>query len=128
MLSDGDAERIEDQAEAAERGPLLRWVRELLKDRRERSAVLLRLARQLAYTRRRLRQAAAYLDGLLRRAEADSHAPWPGKVPCPHCGGPTVLSGSEPQREGGHLLVHKHPDGVRCQGRPAGRDKEPRSS
>jgi hypothetical protein len=128
VLSDGEAERIVTQAEAADRGTLLRWVRELLKDRRERSGLLLRLARELAYTRRRLRQAAGYLDGLLRRAEEDSHAPWPGKHPCPHCGAPTVLAGSEPQKEGGQLLVHKHPDGVRCEGRPPAREKEPRSS
>ncbi len=57
MLADVDARRIEDQSAAADRETLLRWVKELLEDGKERSVLLKRLARQLAYTRRCLRQA-----------------------------------------------------------------------
>ncbi len=77
-----------------------------------------RLARQLAYTRRRLRQAGDYFDSLLQRAEGTSQAPWPAKLPCPHCGAPAVLVRSELRREG-HVVVHDHPDGVHCERPPA---------
>jgi hypothetical protein len=118
VLSDEEARRIQDQSTAADRGALLRWVRELLEDRKERSALLQRLARQLAYARRRLRQASNYLDGLLQRAEGTSREPWPGKLPCPHCGAPAVLVRAE-QRSEGHVVVHDHPDGVHCERPPA---------
>jgi hypothetical protein len=118
VLLDEEERRIRDQAAAADRGTLLRWVGELLEDRKERSALLQRLARQLAYTRRRLRQASNYFDGLLQRAEGTSREPWPGKVPCPHCGAPTVLVRAE-QRSEGHIVVHQHPDGVQCERPPA---------
>jgi hypothetical protein len=116
VLSDEEARRIEDQAAAADRGTLLRWVGELL-GRKERSALLQRLARQLAYARRRLREASNYL-GLLQRAEGTSRAPWPGKLPCPHCGAPAVLVRAELRSEG-HVVVHDHPDGVHCERPPA---------
>ena len=59
--------RIRDLA-AADRRTVQRWVvGELREDRKERSALLLGLARQLAYTRRRLRQASDDLDGLAAR-------------------------------------------------------------
>jgi hypothetical protein len=117
VLSDEDGKRIQDLAMAADRETLLRWVRELLDDRKERRALLRRLARQLAYTRRRLRQASNYLDGLLRRAEGTSREPWPGRVPCPHCGAPAVLVRAEQGSEG-HVVVHEHPDGVYCERPP----------
>ena len=118
MLSDEEAGRIRDLAAAADRGTLLRWVGELLEDRKERSALLQQLARQLAYMRRRLRQASNYLDGLLQRAEGTSREPWPGKLPCPHCGAPAILVRAE-QRGERHVVVHEHPDGVQCERPPA---------
>jgi len=118
MLSDEEARRIRDLATSADRGTLLRWVGELLEDRRERSALLQGLARQLAHLRRRLRQASKYLDGLLQRAEGTTREPWPGKLPCPHCGAPAVLVRAE-QRSEGHVVVHAHPDGVHCERPPA---------
>ena len=74
---------------------------------------LQRQARQIAYSRCRLRQAFAYLNGLLRKAQEHSHEPWPDKLPCPECGAPAVRVRAE-QRFGGersHALVHDHPDG-----------------
>src|SRR5260370_22652411 len=88
VLSDEEERRIRDLAAAADRGTLLRWVGELLEDRKERSALLQRLGRRLGYTRRRLRQASDYLDGLLQRAEGTSRQPWPGHPTCPHRGAP----------------------------------------
>jgi hypothetical protein len=117
VLSDEEGKRIQDLAAAADRRTLLRWVGELLEDRKERSALLQQLARQLAYMRRRLRQASNYLDGLLQRAEETSREPWPGKVACPHCGAPAVLVRAE-QRSEGHVVVHEHPDGVHCERPP----------
>jgi hypothetical protein len=99
MLSDEEARRICDLATCADRGTLLRWVGELLEDRRERSALLQGLARQLAHLRRRLRQASKYLDGLLQRAEEILGEPWAGKLPCPHCGAPAVLGRAEQRNE-----------------------------
>jgi hypothetical protein len=118
VLLDEEARRIKDHAAAADRGTLLRWVGELLDDRNERSALLQRLARQFAYARRRLRQASNYLDGLLQHAEETSREPWPGKLPCPHCGAPAVLVRAE-QRSEGPVVVHEHPDGVHCERPPA---------
>jgi hypothetical protein len=51
MLSDEEAGRIRALAAAADRGTLLRWVGELLEDRKERTALLQRLARQPSLTR-----------------------------------------------------------------------------
>jgi CRP-like cAMP-binding protein len=118
MLSDEEERRIRNLAATADRGTLLRWVGELLEDRKERSALLQQLARQLTHVRRRLRQASSYLDGLLQRAEGTSREPWPGKLPCPHCGAPAVLVRAELRREG-HVVVHDHPDGVHCEPPPA---------
>jgi hypothetical protein len=58
-------------------------------------------------------QAHAYLDGLLRAAEAEAKAAWPG-VPCPKCGAPVAAIKAE-QRQQGHAVVHAHPDGTRCE-------------
>src|SRR5260370_17337846 len=84
VLSDEEERRIRDLAAAADRGTLLRWVGELLEDRKERSALLQRLGRRLGYTRRRLRQASDYLDRLLPPPDGPSRDPWPGERPCPH--------------------------------------------
>src|SRR5260370_42015032 len=91
VLSDEEERRIRDLVAAADRGTLLRWVGELLEDRRERSALLQRLARQLASTRRRLHEASKYLDGLLQPTEGTSRQARPGQGPCPQCGDPHIL-------------------------------------
>jgi hypothetical protein len=69
-MSDGDAERIEDRAGGADGGTLLRWVRQLLEERRERSALLLRLARPA----RALEQSAPAGDRLLTSASPTTTA------------------------------------------------------
>jgi hypothetical protein len=51
VLSDEEERPIRDLAAAADRGTLLRWVGELLEDRKERSALLQQLARQPSLTR-----------------------------------------------------------------------------
>ncbi len=113
MLLDEEAERIEREAARADRAALERWIRELLDDRRARTAMLQGQTRRVAYAMRRLRQAADYLAGLLRMAQEEAAAAWPGKLPCPHCGAPSVRVRAE-QRPQGHEIVHDHPDGVRC--------------
>ena len=58
MLSDEEARAIEQSLRANGHGPLLvRWVEELLADRRERVA-------QVAYIRQRIEQALVYLSKL----------------------------------------------------------------
>lgn len=106
------------EASRADRTTLLRWVRDLLADRQSRSALLLAQTRRLSYARSRLNQAAAYLAGLLRAAEEEAGAAWPGKLSCPHCGAPSVRVGAE-QRAQGHAVVHDHSDGTKCEARPA---------
>lgn len=114
VISDQEAERIEREASRADRATLLRWIRELLSDRRTRSALLLGQTRRVAYARGRLHQAATYLASLLHRAEEEASAAWPGKLPCPHCGAPVAGVKAE-QRTQGHAVVHAHPDGTRCE-------------
>ena len=98
MLSDEEAARIEENALTADRAGLARWVQVLLDDRRARTSLLLGQTRRLSHTRKRLKQAAEYLDGLLRQAEEEAHVPWPGKLPCPSCGAPVAMVRAE-QRE-----------------------------
>jgi hypothetical protein len=88
-------------------------VRLLLDDRRGRSSLLLGQTRRLAYTRKRLRQAFHYLDGLFVEAEEEAKAAWPQKTACPQCGVPTSGAKAEPRAQG-HELVREHPNGVRC--------------
>lgn len=106
-------------ASRVDRAILVRWVRDLLADRRSRSALLQAQTRRLVYARNRLNQAAAYLAGLLRAAEEEASAAWPGKQPCPHCGAPTARVGAVPRAQG-HAVVHEHPDGTRCSPASAG--------
>ncbi len=113
MLLDEEAERIEREASRADRAALERWVHELLDDRRARTAMLQGQTRRVAYAMRRLRQAAEYLAGLLQMAQEEAAAAWPGKLPCPHCGAPSVRVRAE-QRPQGHEIVHDHPDGIQC--------------
>jgi len=119
VLPDDQAERIEAGLGSADRATLARWARLLLDDRRARTALLLGRTRRPSYARKRLAQAFAYMDGLLRTAEEEAKAPWPGRLPCPHCGAPAVVVKAE-QRTLGHAIVHAHADGVRCEG-PGGR-------
>ena len=114
MLPDDQAERIEAGLASADQATLARWVRLLLDDRRARNALLLGQSRRLAYARRRLAQAFTYMDGLLRAAEEEARAAWPGQLACPSCGAPSTVVKAE-QRRQGHAIVHAHPDGVRCE-------------
>ena len=119
LLDDAEAERIAHGLASTSHGPTLAgWIRALLDDRKARSALILRLSRELHHARYRLRQAARYLDGLLGNVQMVSREPWGGKLPCPHCGAPAIRVGtrSEPSQTGAHLLVHVHPDGKRCEG------------
>ncbi len=126
MLLDEEAERIEREASRADRPTLERWVKALLDDRRARTAMLQGQTRRVAYAMRRLRQATDYLAGLLQMAQEEAAAAWPGKLPCPHCGAPSVRVRAE-QRPQGHEIVHDHPDGVHCT--PTGtRSPEPPTS
>jgi hypothetical protein len=77
----------------------------LLDDRRARSSLLLGLTRRFAYTPKRQRQAFHYLDGLFLRAEEEAQAAWPGKQPCPDCGGGPASGAKSVQRPIGHGLV-----------------------
>jgi len=82
MLTDREAEEIERGRRKGVGGPLvLKWIDELLADRRER-------LRQLDHLRRRLNQAFHYLDGLVR--DVQRHQPQmsaqPGEPICPKCG------------------------------------------
>jgi hypothetical protein len=121
VLPDHQAERIEAGFATADRATLSRWVQSLLDDRRARTAAFLAQTRRLAHARHRLRQAFEYLDALMRAAEEEASAGWPGKLPCPHCGAPAANVKAE-QRAQGHSVVHQHPDGVRCEA-PVGRRK-----
>jgi hypothetical protein len=115
LIPDDQAERIDAGLATAERETLARWVQALLADRRARSSLLLGQTRRVAFARKRLAQAATYLDGLLAKAEDEAQAAWPGKLPCPRCGAPVAMVRAE-QRAIGHAVVHEHPDGVRCEG------------
>jgi len=114
MLADDDANRIEFELVRADKPTLVRWVKELLDDRRARSGLLQAEARRLAHLRQRLKQAADYLDGLALKAQEEVAAPWKGKLPCPHCGAPASGVRAE-QRPQGHVVVHDHPDGKTCE-------------
>ena len=110
VLADEDANRIEFELARADKPTLVRWVKELLDDRRARSGLLQAEARRLAHLRQRLKQAADYLDGLALKAQEEVAAPWRGKLPCPQCG--AAVSGVRAeQRPQGHAIVHDHPAG-----------------
>jgi hypothetical protein len=118
LLDDSEAERIAEGLRATQHAPTLAgWARALLEDRRARSAVILRLSRELHHVRQRLRQAAKYLDGLVGNVEVSAREPWRDKQSCPVCGAVAVrvATRSDPSRAGGHVLVHLHPDGKKCE-------------
>ncbi len=114
VLPDERADRIEFELRGADRATLTQWVKELLDDRRARSALLQAQARRLAHLRQRMKQAADYLDGLALKAQEEVQAPWPGKTVCPHCGAPASLVRVE-LREQGHAIVRDHADRVKCE-------------
>jgi hypothetical protein len=118
LLEDSEADRIAEGLRTTQHAPTLAgWGRALLEDRRARSALILRLSRELQHVRGRLRQAARYLDGLLGNVQMATREPWGGKQPCPVCGAAAVrvATRSEPSRPGAHVVVHIHPDGKRCE-------------
>ena len=82
---------------------------------------LLGQARRVTYLRKRLTQAAAYLDGLAAKAQDEARAAWPEKLPCPTCGAPTSMVRAE-LRAQRHVVVHDHPDGTRCE-EPSAQDR-----
>ncbi len=114
MLSEDDVRRI---AEFRSADPIAKqWLACLLSERRHLVAVIQGLARQIHHLRGRLRQAAAYLDGLAGKAEETARAPWPAKIPCPRCGAAIDRLTVDYRPERGHVLVHLHADGTACEG------------
>ena len=101
MLSDQDADEIARGRAKGVGGPLIgKWVDQLLADRKERVA-------QLRYLRQRLKQAFAYLDGLLEGKKLPA-------VHCPSCGKPYVrASGLSPMG-----MVYFHADRRECRVEP----------
>jgi hypothetical protein len=114
VLPDAEAERIADQADRSDRATLARWVRSLLDDRKARSALILSLSRQLHHARKRLAQAASYLDGLLAKAHEASRQPWPRQDVCERCGAPVNSAKAVPTKPTGHRILTGHPDGTTC--------------
>jgi hypothetical protein len=114
VLLDPEAQRISDQVDRSDRATLVRWVRALLEDRKARSALILSLSRQLHHARRRLTQAAGYLDGLLAKAHDVTRQPWPKQELCERCGAPVDSAKAVPVKPTGHHLVTGHPDGTTC--------------
>ena len=107
MLSDRDADAIERGRREKVGGPIvLKWVDQLLADRRER-------IRQLEHLRQRLRQAFRYLDGLVRDAHGATPVTAPPRQPaCPMCGRPYIqASGVSPRG-----ITYVHADKRECRG------------
>ena len=103
MLSDRDAEEIERGRRQKVGGPVvLKWLDQLLQDRRER-------IQQLEHLRRRLRQAFRYLDGLVGEARQAQQVN-PRDLACPKCGRPYERAvGRSPDG-----ITYFHPSGERC--------------
>jgi hypothetical protein len=115
MVSDGDAARIRGMLSHIEEPNVRHWLAELLRDRDERIALLLELARQLHHLNGRVGQAAGYLQGLVCDALATARSPWRDKIPCSICGAPPALINAELSKTGdGHVMVTHHLDGKRC--------------
>ena len=105
MLSDREVEEIERGRLNKVGGPIvLKWIDQLLADRRER-------VRQLEHLRKRLSQAFRYLDGLVRDARQPA-AVAPQKPLCPMCRKPYLrASGVSPTG-----IVYSHADQSECRG------------
>jgi len=106
MLSDRDAEAIERGRREGVGGPIvLKWLDQLLSDRKER-------IRQLEHLRKRLSQAFRYLDGLVRAVQTpqpQTIAP-AAAVTCPRCRRPYLrVSGVSP-----HGMIYYHADRTEC--------------
>ena len=107
MLTDHEADEIERGRRSGVGGPIvLKWIDQLLADRRER-------LRQLEHLRRRLNQAFRYLDGLVRDVQQGKPAiaAYRGAPPaCPKCGKAYErASGLSPQG-----VVYVHADRTEC--------------
>jgi len=74
MLSEDEVRRIAERSTSDSRAR--EALAELLRDRRQLVAVIQGLARQLHHLRERLKQASAYLEGLVEKAESTAKAPW----------------------------------------------------
>ena len=106
MLSDREADEIERGRRQKVGGPIvLKWVDQLLADRRDR-------IRQLEHLRKRMQQAFRYLDGLVRSdAQPATARPQPAPL-CPMCGKPYLrASGVSPRG-----IVYTHSDRNECRG------------
>jgi hypothetical protein len=103
MLSDREADEIERGRKQGAGGPVvLKWLDQLLQDRRER-------VQQLEHLRKRLHQAFRYLDGLVGEAR-QGQSPGPASLSCPRCGRPYErAAGRSP---GG--VTYFHSGGQRC--------------
>jgi hypothetical protein len=55
--------------------------------------------------------------GCVVEAEHEARVAWRGKAPCPSCGVPLSGVRAEQREEGGHAVVHTHPDGTQCEQR-----------
>lgn len=106
MLSDQEAAEIERGRREKVGGPIvLKWIDQLLADRRER-------IQQLEHLRKRLNQAFRYLDGLVRDVERPqlTKGHQPARPACPECGRPYVrTSGLSPRG-----MVYFHTDRTEC--------------
>lgn len=106
MLSDREADEIERGRRAGVGGPVvMKWIDQLLADRRER-------IQQLEHLRRRLNQAFRYMDGLVRDVQRPRLGTTAGTPPpaCPKCGRRYArASGESP---GG--VVYHHADRTEC--------------
>lgn len=70
-----------------------------------------------------LRKAWRHLDYLVAAAYELACSPWPGKIPCPHCGAPPEIFGHNHRRPsgGGYVVaipVHVHYDKRECEDPP----------
>jgi hypothetical protein len=125
FLSDEEARQIATQLPAPrdERDGLipptlvmLRWLRQLLDDRRERSDLILGLSRHMHHMRERLRDAGTYFDKMASDGHKLTLIPWPASKTCKRCGAPFALQ-VEPRRRDPALPVtgDVHPDGKKCE-------------
>lgn len=112
LMEDVHVERVLRNARAGHRDP--RDLNDLASDREARVAIEQKLARQIHHLRKRLAQAAKYLDGLANEAQRTASTPWERQQPCEICGAPAIKHRTELNPKGGHLMVIDHPDGTSC--------------